>query len=672
MNYYETIIDMQDHALCVFPLKKDKSPNLNSNNPSYSWTAYDGTFQKFVLDENTLEQFEKLGLSCGKSSGGLEGIDIDSKYQLERNLYEDLKNMVDDNCEGLWDRLTITGTINKGFHLLYLCGNYDGNRKLALREGTKEEKNQRYKELRKSGIDEKKAIQTASRERRVLIETRGEGGYLCSYPSEGYTLLQGSITKIPTITDTERDILINCCILLDELLYEVDKVEKQESSQVKYKEGLSPWEDYNQKITSQELVDLFTKNGWGLNENISNSTKAFLKRPGETSASQSGNIHLDKKIFICHSSSTLFETGKGYPASVCYAILEHNGDLSSASKELLKLGYGEKPVKEKSNSYDVFELDAEQFTAVDQADDFIMRYRAGQIELGLSLGYDLLDDYWVLKKNFNIFLGHANIGKSTWLWYTLTIANLLHGWRSIIYSTENTKAVVKMTICEFAIGKSVKYMTDIEIKCVFKWFDANFSVIESPKLLAYNQLLDICETLMLKSKYDCVLVDPYNTLAYNWENIDRRVGMHDYHHIVASEFKQWSMNNDVAIYLNLHPLTEAMRNTHKSGDMKDFVAPPLASHAEGGGKWVSKADDFTVLHRYLNHPDKYTETIIDVQKVKEKFSGGQPMLKDNYFHARLTNDQGFTGFYDQFGNCPIKWLFRDKYLTADQTELFNN
>ena len=669
MNYYETIIEMQDNGLCVFPNKNDKSPNLNSNNPSYSWTFYDGTFKKFDLDEKTLEQFEKVGLSCGKSSGGLEGIDVDSKYQVDRDLIGDIKAMVDDNCEGLWDKLTIIGTVNKGFHLLYFCENYDGNRKLALREGTSEEKNERYLELRATGTDKEKAKQTASRERRVLIETRGEGGYLCTYPSEGYTLLQGNITTIQTITDTERDILINSCILLDELLYEVDKVQKQESSQVTYKEGISPWEDYNQKISGQEMVDLFTKNGWVFNERLSNGSKAFLKRPGKTDAQQSGNIHLEKKIFVAHTSSTSFENGKGYPASVCYAILEHGGDLSLASKALLNEGYGEKPVKENSNSFDVFELDAKKFTAIDKADDFIMKYRNGDIELGLSLGYDLLDDYWMLKKNFNIFLGHANIGKSTWIWYVMTIANLLHGWRSIIYSTENSKGVVKMTICEFAVGKNIKYMTDFELKCAFKWFDDNFAVIESPKLLAYNQLLDVCESLMLEKKYDCVLIDPYNTLSYNFEKIDRRVGMHDYHHIVASEFKQWSMNNDIAVYLNLHAISEAMRSTHKSGDMKDYVTPPLASQAEGGGKWVSKADDFTVLHRYTNHPDKYTETIIDVQKVKEKFSGGQPMIKDNYFHAKLANIEGFYGFYDQFGNCPIRGIFKEKYLTQEQLEL---
>ena len=56
-----------------------------------------------------------------------------------------------------------------------------------------------------------------SRDKKTLIETRGEGGYVvapgsplaCHPLKQPYQLIRGDLTQIPTITPDERQILLN-------------------------------------------------------------------------------------------------------------------------------------------------------------------------------------------------------------------------------------------------------------------------------------------------------------------------------------------------------------------------------------------------------------------------------------------------------------------------------
>src|SRR5690606_10037057 len=78
-----------------------------------------------------------------------------------------------------------------------------------------------------------------------------------------------------------------------------------------------------------------------------------------------------------------------------------------------------------------------------------------------------------------------------------------------------------------------------------------------------------------------------------------------------------------------HAATEALRKTHS----KDHVyaghsIPPNAADIEGGGKWVNRADDFIVLHRYLQHEHEWFITQVHIRKVKETETGGKPTFID--------------------------------------------
>ncbi len=90
--------------------------------------------------------------------------------------------------------------MNGVHYLVYRYQTIEGNRKLARRPATEQE-----------------LLANPKDKSRVLIETRGTGGYFVSYPSQGYQLIAGSMEAIPEITEEERKILLECAVALNQL-----------------------------------------------------------------------------------------------------------------------------------------------------------------------------------------------------------------------------------------------------------------------------------------------------------------------------------------------------------------------------------------------------------------------------------------------------------------------
>lgn len=660
---------MQSLGFSVFPLNTKKEPNFKKGGEinSYSWMDFNVKTNPFPITENTESNFIFLGIGCGDMSNNLEVIDVDSKYQFNQDLWGEFKTLLEDNLEA-FDKLCIIQTVSKGYHLMYYCDTIQGNQKLAQRYLSRDEKNAHYIKLtQEDKIDKDKAKAQCQTKKLTLIETRGQGGYVATYPSEGYTIIQGSMETIPTLTAEERDIIMCCAKAMDQI--EEEQITEKKVALPVWEEGKKPWEAYNEQMTAEDMANLFVSNGYTITRRIKD--KIFIKRPG--GSSQSGNIRIQDRLFVGHSSNLPFESGKGYNASGVFTVLECNGDFSLAGRRLLEMGYGDKPKKKLSNDFEILseKFEPEKYVAkVNSNRETIEKFLRGEFGMGLSTGYPMLDDYYRFKLGkFDVFLGHENIGKSTVLWNMLVVANLLHNWRGIIYSTENDPWVIQKQMMEFLVGKRMGLFTENEKEIAYKWFDENFVIIDNEKLLAYNQILQVAESFLLKKEYHVLMIDPYNTLSYNWEGLDKRMGTHEYHHHVATQFKQWTKNMNCSIWLSMHPITEAMRIVETSGDFKGLRKAPISSHAEGGGKWVAKADNFVVLHRYTKHATMNHVTFFDVQKVKETFTGGKPMSDNNAFKMSLTNYGGFVGFFDENNFCPLQGIFKKRFIFGEQMEI---
>ena len=70
--------------------------------------------------------------------------------------------------------------------------------------------------------------------------------------------------------------------------------------------------------------------------------------------------------------------------------------------------------------------------------------------------------------------------------------------------------------------------------------------------------------------------------------------------------------------------------------------PPMASDVEGGGKFVNRADDFMVIHRYIQHPKDWMFTHLHIRKIKDVDTGGRPTSIDDPIQFKsIRNNVGF-------------------------------
>ncbi len=266
-------------------------------------------------------------------------------------------------------------------------------------------------------------------------------------------------------------------------------------------------------------------------------------------------------------------------------------------------------------------------------------YSQGKVEVGLDTGDPKLDEYFRYKKEFVIVNGHSNVGKTTTMLYLIANSAVRHGWKWAIYSSENKTASVKMSLMQFAMDKKVADMTYLERKQAYKWVGNHFTIINNNQIYTYGDIILFMEKILRQQPLDGIFVDPYNSLKLDMRNAS--IGVHDYHYEAASEFLTFSKANDVAVWLNMHAVTEAQRRKGPDG----LPVAPYAEDTEGGGKFVNRADCFLTIHRKVQSMEQDIRRMseLHVRKVREVETGGQPTpLEDPYCMLMNLSHTGFT------------------------------
>ena len=270
-------------------------------------------------------------------------------------------------------------------------------------------------------------------------------------------------------------------------------------------------------------------------------------------------------------------------------------------------------------------------------------YSQGMIELGLDTGEANLDKHFRYKKEFVIVNGHSNVGKTTTMLYLIANSAVRHGWKWVVYSSENRTASVKMSMMQFAMDKKVADMNYFERKQAYKWVQDHFTVINNNQVYSYSDLVLFMEKVMRQQPVDGIFIDPYNSLKLDMGG--KGISTHDYHYEAASELLTFSKANDVAVWLNCHSGTEAQRRKGPDG----LPVAPYAEDTEGGGKFVNRADCFLTIHRKVQAMDPEIRKMseIHVRKVREVETGGCPTpLEDPYC---LVMNLSHTGFNTRIG-----------------------
>lgn len=603
------------------------------------------------LEKHDLNIGQGVGVVCGASSQGLQVIDIDCKYDLTGRLFEQYKRLINEVSPDLLKKLVVQKTKNGGYHFIFRCPEISGNQKLANRPTTEEEKRKTYddayKTELKNGADDAKAKKIAEKsskndKERVLLETREEGGYIACYPTEGYEMMFGDFFSISELLPEERETLHSIARQFNQVLPEEPTFKKTVPKAAQ--EGLSTFEDYNQR---GDVVALLQEHGWKIVGRKGQKT-VFL-RPGQTTSQSSGNFDHEKNWFSVFTTSSEFEPETAYLPYAVYAYLECNKDFQLASKKLFELGYGEKfkiKEKEKPTSTRVIESrinpDDEDFSFLAQQEDYneyLGQVRSGTLPQGLTTGSPELDNHFLFKEgNFVMINGIDNVGKTKVVWWLLLISALYHGWKGIIFASENTLGSCMRALIQFYWGKPLygkTAMSDDEYKIAKDFVENHFKLIKAQEdLYNYKDIINMIKKLRKKyPDYNYGMIDPYNSLKINLSGFSK-LNTHEYHYEALSEMKAYGQQNKFGWFINHHAVTAAARM--KDGEKKYPVAPHKAD-TEGGQKVANKADDFLTVHRITQHPLEWMITEIHVRKIKDTETGGRPTPVDSPIKIEMYN-----------------------------------
>ena len=267
-----------------------------------------------------------IGIVTGKVSGNLELLEFDDKPTYLAFV------QAAEGC-GLAPlvRRIETGFLEEspkpGVHWLYRCDEIGGNTKLA-----------------------KRPKQPGEKAAQVLIETRGEGGYVIVSPSSGpthpsgkpYTQVSGGFDSIATITPEERADLFDLAKTFngapDHVSAEYVAAEHRTAEHTP--SGVRPGDDYNARASWKQFL---TERGWAFV--YSKDRCDYWRRPGKNNGVSACTGWGGKDYFYCWSASTEFEIEKPYDKFGFYARTIHHGDIKGAAEALVKAGYGVKSAR---------------------------------------------------------------------------------------------------------------------------------------------------------------------------------------------------------------------------------------------------------------------------------------------------------------------------------------
>ncbi len=308
-------------GLCVVPPTQDgvKRPDVKS------WTEYQ-------TRQSTIEELDDwygshtgIGIVTGAISG-IEMLEFEGRAVEEGiatafgiKAREQLGDVLERVMAGYLE-MTPTG----GYHLVFRVETPLPNTVLASRQATAEE------------------LEAApGAKARVLIETRGEGGYTITAPSNGrvhptgkpWVLVQGGFDTIATIKNAERDALY----ALAETFDRMPVVPPRKASGRWEGPSDSPIGRYNSHPDAERITEeLLVRHGWTVTYRRGSTT--FLRRPGKEHGHSATLGHYPGAFFV-FSGSTEFVASTSsdphpYDPAGALAVLEYGGDARAMGKAL--------------------------------------------------------------------------------------------------------------------------------------------------------------------------------------------------------------------------------------------------------------------------------------------------------------------------------------------------
>lgn len=317
MSLVDAALEWDAAGFSVIPIRAD-----GTKSPAVTWKPYQS--RKPTHDEIREwfgdERPRGIAVVCGAVSGNVEMLEFEGRAVAAKK-YEQVRAEL--GAE-LWTKVTRCWeqSPSGGWHFFYRVDGVaaEKNTKLARRPGDE------------GGVD-------------VLVETRGEGGFVIVAPSRDGVhptgrpwrfLGDSKPSTLPTITAGERDRLYAAARALDEMP-EPEPAPERPAARIA-SDGLAPGEDFNNRATWEELLE---PGGWQRNGVQANGGQLWT-RPGKdvregVSAVTGGDVG---DLLWVWSTSTEFPSEESMSKFGVYALLFHAGDFAAAASALRQQGYG--------------------------------------------------------------------------------------------------------------------------------------------------------------------------------------------------------------------------------------------------------------------------------------------------------------------------------------------
>jgi len=267
----------------VIPANVDKTPAI-------PWKQYQ---QNRMVREEAKRTFPSnccLAVIAGAVSGNLECLDID-----DPDLFEPFLQALEEFHPGLKDKLCLRKTPH-GYHIIYRCEKpVGGNKKLAM-----------------------------TKDNRVRIETRGEGGYFLHSPSKGYKVIRNSLEECAVLSVHEVGAIHLIAGMFDQRTSQEKQLKSNDFDS-------RPGDIFNQNNSIGNLVEKF---GW--KQDRKTTAGIGYTRPGKERGVSGVFLEETGNFYVFSSNASPLESGNSYSPFALYTAYKHNGNFKEAARELAK------------------------------------------------------------------------------------------------------------------------------------------------------------------------------------------------------------------------------------------------------------------------------------------------------------------------------------------------
>ena len=256
--------------------------------------------------------------------------------------------------------------------------------------------------------------------------------------------------------------------------------------------------------------------------------------------------------------------------------------------------------------------------------DKVDQIRKGILKEAPRIGIDEIDNVIRFKRNLTCFAGHANVGKTSIILYFMMVFAQKHKIKFLVFSSENEPYSIIRKLIEYKSSKPINKISKTELYKHSQFVNKHFKFIDCEKNYDYLDLLSLCEVMYDQGQFDCLIIDPINSLRKN-KGMMKFSNAYEYLYEMMTDFRIFVKKYNVGMWLIMHSVTEAFRKRY--GANHEYAGHPLPlamSDVEGGNVYGNRTDDFYTIHRLTQHESRWIYTELHCKKIKDHDTGTKP------------------------------------------------